>query len=169
MVMPVAAVGSIANITGNPEDYISINEQGDISGWQFTQDFLNVNSTDCNLTVTSNHIGWTVGVSDANLTTSYPGHMTEYDPNTLAYVSDKHLINAMQIDGDNAHLTNYTATLVTLGHDSQVIWKGASDPQGIGHFQNIPITIQQQVDNADEHLMGGHVYRIVVTFTASIL
>jgi hypothetical protein len=167
MVMPVSAVGSVANITGNPQDFISIYETGDISGWNFIQDYLNVNTTSCTLNVTSNHLGWTVGVSDANLTTPTPGHMTEWDPSGQVYVGDKNLTHAMQMDGVTIP-TQYTATPVTLNGVSQVIWKGVSDPQGIGTWPLIPITFRQQVDNADQHLLVPDVYRIVVTFTAGL-
>lgn len=168
MVGPVAAAGPIATITGNPQDFISIYETGDITGWNFIQDYLNVNTTSCTLNVTSNHIGWTVGVHDA-LNDAKPagtvGHMAEYTGTYPA--TPKQLANAMQMDG--VSVTNqYNAGPQDLTGTSKVIWTGVDNPAGIGTWAAIPITIRQQVDFADQHLTGTDVYRIVVTFTAAM-
>ncbi len=169
VVGPVSAAGPIATITGNPQDFISIYETGDITDWSFVQDALNVNTTSCTLNVSSNHIGWTVGVYDA-LTDSKPpetvGNMTEYQTGPGTYTT-KHLINPMIIDG--VSVTNqYSASPQPLTGGTQVVWTGANDPAGVGTWAAIPITIEQQVDFADQHLLTGSVYRIVVTFTAAL-
>lgn len=179
MVGPVAAAGSVATVTGNPEDFISINEAGDITNWVFTRDYENVNSSNCRLTVVTNHMGWTVGVHDALLElkpVGTAGKMVEYNTGTSAYIdpSPKVLIHNMTITGV-AVPDYYSATEVILGGvnppgpGSQVVWTGSSTyPTGIGTFNTMIITIKQQVDNEDQHLLVPNVYRIVVTFTAGL-
>ena len=163
--VPVAAVGSIANITGNPEDFISINEAGDIANWVFIQDYLNVNTTSCSLNVTSNHIGWTVGVLDADTIKPNPGYMVDW--NGVTY-GTQHLNNAMVMDGVTVG-GQYTAQPQTLDDTRKIIWTGVNIyPGGIGTWPAIPITIQQQVDHTDQHLLNSDVYRIVVTFSAGL-
>ena len=164
MVGPVAAASANAVITGNPEDYISIAETGDTTGWVFTRDTVNVNQT-CYLSVTSNHIGWTVGVQDANASqiVAAQGHMMEY---TTEYGS-KYLRNAMIMNGAAVAGQYYNDGPRTLTIARQIIWRGESTPTGVGTFTPIPITIRQQVDNEDEHLISG-VYRIVVEFTTGL-
>ena len=168
IVLPVSAAGNIANITGNPEDFISINETGDIANWIFTQDYLNVNTTSCTLNVTSNHIGWTVGVQDgSNGGKPSPGFMVDWDTGTSTY-GTQHLNHAMVMDGVSVG-GQYTAQPQTLDNTLKVIWTGANAyPTGIGTWGAIPITIEQQVDHTDQHLLTTHVYRIVVTFIANL-
>ena len=160
--VPVFADGPIANITGNPEDFISIYETGNTNGWIFTQDYFNVNTTSCTLNVTSNHFGWTVGVEDADTTSANRGTMREW---TTSY-GNTYLLHPMKIGGPSSS-GHYTATILDLTGTRQVIWTGDSSASGIGTFPAIPITIQQQVDQGDQHLPSG-VYRVVVTFTAAL-
>jgi hypothetical protein len=161
IVAPVVADGPTANISGNPEDFISIYETGNTDGWVFIQDYLNVNTTSCTLNVTSNHIGWTVGVEDAS-GSAQPGFMREW---TTSWGS-KYLLTAMDIGGVT-NTSHYAASIVTLNGGRQVVWTGDNSATGIGTFGAIPITIHQWVAQADQHLTTG-VYRVVVTFTAAL-
>jgi len=165
IVLPVSAAGNIANITGNPVNYISIYETGDITNWNLIQDSLNVNTSSCTLNVTTNRIGWTVGVHDAlDGGKTQPGHMEQWDG--VSYGS-KYLQNAMVMDSVPL-VGSYTTTPVTLNGTSQVIWTGVNGLGGTGSWDPIPITIEQQVVHADESLPSS-VYRIIVTFTATNL
>ena len=166
MVGPVAAAGSVANVTGNPTNYMSINEAGDITNWALTEQSLNEDLGSCKLNVTTNRQGWTVTVHDAldGGKAIQAGNMVQYTTGSSTY-GTKYLFTPLEMDG----LTvggQYTVTPVAaLTGTGQTLWTGDPGLGGTGTWAAIPIYIRQFVTHGDESLPTGQVYRIVVTFT----
>jgi hypothetical protein len=166
MVGPVAGAGSVANVTGNPTNYMSINEAGDITNWALTEQFLNENLDSCKLNVTTNRQGWSVTVTDAldEGKTIQPGKMVQYTTGSSTYGS-KYLATAMEMDGLTVS-GQYSVTKVeALDGTQKTLFTGDPGLLGTGTWGAIPIYIRQFVTHGDESLPTGQVYRIVVTFT----
>jgi hypothetical protein len=172
MVAPVAAVTTgTTTITGNPAAEIAITVQGNISNWALNLG-SNSDALSVKLNVDSNRQKWAVNVKDAldkdsgNNTKTHAGQMVDYNNATNLWGTGA-LATPMDVGaaGVNPHVTGST---VTLTGGEQAIETGADDPESIGIFPNIAITISQQVHATDPILGTDHVYRIIVTFIGGL-
>ena len=150
---------------------IDITLTGNINNMQLTPGIANLNTSAIKLTVTTTGTTdpWTVSVNDASndgKPETLAGCMVEYYDS--GYVSSpKNLTNMSVLGyGGNGYgptsITN-TSSEIQLSALNQIIETGTGD----GTWSNIPIAITQPVSLSDPHLTGGHVYRIIVTFTGA--
>lgn len=149
-----ALVGDEDNtaITGNPQALMVITAPDDT---EFTDLDQGSNTISGILNVKCN-TNWQVSVSDDDATTA--GHMTEWDGTT-------YLLEEMHspMDVRNAAQSR-TVTLAGPG----IIAIGDTDGQSGDAGENFTISFDQIVQYEDWSLTGGHVYRIVVTFTGAV-
>jgi hypothetical protein len=139
-------------IMGNPETTMIITVPEDAT-------FGNLHQGSNTITGTLNikcNTGWQVSVSDENSVTN--GHMTEYDG--AAYLTRK-LITPMDVRNT---IQSNTITLAGPG----TIATGDTSGQDGDNGQDFTINFDQIVQYADPALSGGHIYRIVVTFTGAV-
>jgi hypothetical protein len=173
----VSAVTSTgqANITANPNSYMSISVTGNISSWMLQPNADNIDATNTTIAITSNTPGWGVTAADSNdngKPPGYEGRMVDFDTGAGQY-------NATPADVLGNNLTVTVVTNVThfanssylpLGHTPQTIATGNSSSYGAGAFPNNQVVWLQHVDYTDPVLsLSGHFYRIVVTFTGTSL
>lgn len=147
-------VGDVDNtvITGNPQALMVVTAPDDTEFANLDQGANTISGT---MNVKCN-TSWQVSVSDDNGTTA--GHMTEWDGSN--YLS-KRVLSPMDIR--NAAQSR-TVTLAGPG----IIAIGDTDGQSGDAGQNFTISFDQVVQYVDWSLTGGHVYRIVVTFTGAV-
>jgi hypothetical protein len=174
MVGPVTGATDQSTITGNISSFIDLKVDGNINNWALGQG-VNINTTSITLNVTCNNPNWLVTVFDAldtaggnpkNITTR--GKMAEAT-SAGAYVGEYNLTTPMVIAGSTnaSHYTGYSKSLNTAGTPEQ-IYLAHSDFTGAGIFDLMPIEIDQTVISADPVLPSTYIYKIIVTFVASL-
>jgi hypothetical protein len=177
MINPVMAVDAQSTITANISSVISIEVTGaGITAWPLFVG-TNTNTTDVKLHVNCNNPPWLVTAVDAldpaggnpkNTTTR--GKMAQ-STSSGAYVGDYNLTTTMGVAGadiTNASFVGTAGSLSTSGVPLN-IYQGNPGFIGAGNFGDMPITITQVRLYTDPALPSGDLYKIVVTFTASIL
>ena len=169
MVAPVmAAPTGTSTITGNPGAVIDITVTGSISNWALAVG-PNTNSTAVDLTVSSNYIGWVVAVKDAMdgpKIAGTEGKMANWSGS--AYVADPlatKLAEALHVTGASVPAKTTGGVERTLTDTDQTIETGLD----VVDAQSMDITIGQAVAYTDPTLPGSNVYRIIVTFTGSVV
>ena len=165
MVAPVmAATTGTSVITGNPGALIDITVTGSISNWALVAGGANTNSTAVDLTVSSNKL-WTVAVKDAMDDTKIPGTQGKMANWTgSAYATSGNLAAALHVTGASVS-TKTTGADVALSGSDQTIETGLD----VVGSEQMDITIGQAVAYTDPTLPGSNVYRIIVTFTGSVV
>ena len=156
-------VPGTTEITANPALSITIDAPEAVTAWSLTlPSSTQEKSGAAGLEITSNTY-WNVAVKDALDTSkagATAGKMAEWTGS--AYVSGgKVLTNALKIKGANQGY-------VTLSGTDQNLY---TTDQAAGNYtgtNGITITFTQDLSLDDKILTGGNVYRIVVTFTASV-
>ena len=141
-----------------PPATIDITASADITGWELSPLEEQPKKQQGTLTVTTAYaddIDWMVMVSDDDPQTS--GHMTKWNE-TSGYDSQVQLQTALQVQGP---AVTVTLPLPTGGVVVQ--------ETGTVTAQGYPITFEQEILWADLALSDADSYRIVVTFTATIL
>jgi len=128
---------------------IEITPPANITDWVFNPSLEQpqTQAGTCVINVTNTTDNWTLTAQDLNTTTS--GNMTEWDGSS--YGSAK-LHNAMHISATSE---------VTLPNKGTIA-------NGTGNT-SVSVTFKQQIGYSDVVLSGGHTYRIVVTFTGSLV
>ena len=132
---------------------IEITPPANITDWVFNPSLEQpqTQTGTCVINVTNTTDNWTLTTQDSNATTS--GNMTEWDGSS--YVTDgAKLHNAMHISATSE---------VTLPNSAK-----DSIATGVGNT-SVSVTFKQQIGYSDVVLSGGHTYRIVVTFEASLV
>lgn len=183
MVGPVAAVDATSTITGNISSYIDLTvTKSAITDWAFVYG-NNVNTSDVELRLVCNYPHWTIKAYD-NLDTvdsvakpaSTLGKMAEAlkaSPYTWRDGAGyPNLTAPMQIAGTDSPSGYYTSDglgpLPIVDGGRLGVYTGASTYLGAGTFANMPIRIEQAVSYDDPVLASGYVYKIIVTFVASL-
>jgi hypothetical protein len=173
MVGPVAAAETgVSTITANITQELAIVVTGNINGWNLIQGGNN-DASSITLQLTSNYPSWRIAVNDS-LDNSKPatsrGKMAEYGSGNYNVIKNYNLSSLMQLTGtpDPVHFTAYgPVTLATT--TPQTLYLGHTDYTGAGDFSGIPVIVDQAVSYSDPVLDNGEVYRIVVTFIASLV
>jgi hypothetical protein len=169
-----AAETGTSTITANITQELAIVVTGNINNWNLVQGSSNHNANSITLHLTSNYPSWQIAVNDS-LDNSKPptsrGKMAEYIPGSTSYnvVKNYNLSNPMQLTGtlDPVHYDAYGP--VTLETTTPQLYTGHTDYTGAGDFTGMPVIIDQTVVYADPVLDSGEIYRIVVTFIASLV
>jgi len=140
-------------ISGNVRGSIQITAPSGISSWELDSLAAQPNTQTGTLNVKANQ-NWQVKVKDADATNTN-GLMAEWDG--AAYVSSGNkLLNAMKVAA---------ASEITLPTEGNIQTGTKTTASG----QDVTVTFKQTVSWDDQILTGGHTYRIVVTFTGSLV
>lgn len=143
-------------LTGSATSWneISITAPSNISDWDLIPEITNIRTGTLNVDATGD---WKVEVKDADSATS--GHMTKYEVGTGTYDTGVNLGSAMNISAQGGNE-------VTLSATNQLILTGVATPQG---GQDTTVEFEQPVSFDDSVLDSGYAYRLVVTFTGSLV
>ncbi len=143
-------------LTGSATDWdeIYITAPADISNWALAPETTNNQSGTLNVRSTGN---WKVEIKDANSDTS--GQMTKYNIGAGTYDTGVKLASPMTISAAGG-------SEVTLSTTNQQILTGGPTPEG---GQDVTINFNQPVSWDDQVLGSGYNYKLVVTFTGSLI
>jgi hypothetical protein len=170
VVAPVmAGTSGTTTITGNPAKTISITVNGPAISLNLDPTASPaVDSTHETLDVSSNTPSWTVKVKDA-LDDGKPsaGKMVDYLTTGPGPYGTLALGTAINV-GSASVTPGFTGSTKTLSGADQTIELGDADFNAANTFSATPLTFTQPVVITDSVLGANHVYRIIVTFTASV-
>ncbi len=127
---------------------IKVEAPEDLTTWEINPDVPGTSIKAGKIHVKSN-TPWYVSVEDADPLTA--GYMTEWTGEDYA---GKKLSHPLKVKASNeVDLTNGNEVPLAVG--------GPTGSKG----EDVPVTIEQVSDVEDEHLDGGHAYRMVIVFT----
>ena len=132
-----------------PGHHITVTLPSDIAKWQLMPDETNELTAVFN--VKANKDGWQIAVNDNNNNPATSGHMVEWTGSNYG---------SIKLSKPTKVRAAYEVTLPEGG----IIQTGSKTT---GHGQNINVVFQQDVTFADDSLIEGHVYRIVLAFIGS--